>query len=112
VVPAYLFGNTKLLSCWAGEGIPYLRQVLEWLSRKVLGFAAILIFGRFIVPIPYRVPVFCVMGKAIPTYHIQCEEPTMEQVKEIQQQLLNGMQKVFDEHKALYGWEDAKLIIK
>lgn len=110
--PCYLFGNTKLLSCWSGEGIPYGRQVLEWLSRKVLGFAAILMFGRFIIPIPYRVPVCCVMGRAVPTFHLQCEDPTMEQVKQVQDLLLKGMQETFDEHKSLYGWDDAHLIIK
>ena len=112
LVPCYLFGNTKLLSCWAGEGIPYGRRALEWISRKVLGFAAILIFGRLILPIPYRKPVLCVMGRPVPTFQIQCEEPTMEQVKEIQAQLLKGMQETFDEHKALYGWDNAHLIIK
>ena len=112
LVPVYLFGNTKLLSCWAGEGIPYGRQVLEWVSRKVLGFAAIVMFGRFIIPIPYRVPVFCVMGKAVPTHHLQCEEPTMEQIKQIQDLLLQGMQETFDTHKAYYGWDNAELIIK
>lgn len=112
LVPCYLFGNTKLLSCWAGEAIPHGRQALEWLSRKVLGFAAIIIFGRFGIPIPYRVPVLCVMGKAVPTFQIQCEEPTMEQVKAIQEQLLKGMQETFNEHKALYGWDEAHLIIK
>lgn len=112
LVPCYMFGNTKLLSCWAGEGIPGGRQALEWLSRKVLGFAAILIFGRFVLPIPYRVPVLCVMGKAVSTYHLQCEEPTIEQVKQVQELLLKGMQETFDQHKALYGWDDAHLIIK
>ena len=40
VVPCYLFGNTKLLGCWSGEGIPGVKTVLEKISRK-LGFALI-----------------------------------------------------------------------
>lgn len=110
LVPCYLFGNTKLLSCWAGEGlIP--RNTLEQISRR-LGFALIVIFGRFGLPIPYRVPVLGVMGSAIPTAHIQCAEPTNEQIDEIQAKLLAEMEAMFDRNKALYGWADKKLIIK
>jgi len=112
LVPVYTFGNTKLLSCWAGEGVPYGRPAMEWFSRKVLGFAAIPIFGRFGVPIPFRKPVLCVFGNAIPTFHLQSEEPTMEQVRQVQELLINGMQTTFDKHKALYGAENAKLVIK
>jgi 2-acylglycerol O-acyltransferase 2 len=111
LVPVYLFGNTKILSCWAGEGIPYGRSVLEWISRRV-GFATILIFGRFGIPIPKRIPVMCVMGKGVPTYHLRCEEPSMEQIKKVQGELLDAMTQLFDKHKALYGWDDATLIIK
>jgi len=111
LVPCYLFGNTKVLSCWAGEGIPGGRYILEKVSRKI-GFALILIFGRWGLPIPYRVPVLGVAGKSISTKHMQCEEPTAEQVKEIQEQLLKGMDDVFERNKKFYGWENKKLVIK
>lgn len=111
LVPCYLFGNTKLLSCWAGEGIPKGREILEYISRKV-GFAIIIIFGRFGLPVPRRIPVLGVMGKPIPTKHIKCEEPTEEQIKEVQDKLIEEMQTIFDRYKGLYGWEDKKLIIK
>jgi hypothetical protein len=52
------------------------------------------------------------MGKGVPTYHLQCEEPIMEQIKKVQGQLLDAMTQLFDKHKALYGWDDATLIIK
>lgn len=111
LVPCYLFGNTKLLGCWAGEGIPYGRSVLERISRK-LGFALILVHGRFFLPIPFRKPVLGVMGRAIPTHHIQCEDPTPEQIEIIQAILLEEMEGIFDRYKHLYGWDDKKLIIK
>jgi 1-acyl-sn-glycerol-3-phosphate acyltransferase len=111
IVPCYLFGNTKLLSCWAGEGIPNGRNMLEKISRK-LGFALILVHGRFGLPIPFRRPVLGVMGKPIPTHHIQCEEPTSEQIEVIQTQLLDEMQGLFDNYKHLYGWDSKTLIIK
>jgi 1-acyl-sn-glycerol-3-phosphate acyltransferase len=111
LVPCYMFGNTKLLCCWAGDGIPYGRPILEKISRKI-GFALIILYGRYGLPIPFRVPILAVKGKAISTFHIKCEEPTNEQIAKIQERLINDMQKLFDDHKHLYGWEDQRLIIK
>jgi 1-acyl-sn-glycerol-3-phosphate acyltransferase len=111
IVPCYIFGNTKLLGCWAGEGIPKGRYLLERISRK-LGFALILVHGRFLLPVPWRKPVLGVMGKGIPTHHIQCEDPTPEQIETIQAILLEEMEALFDRYKHLYGWDDKKLIIK
>lgn len=110
LVPCYMFGNTRALDCWAGEGIGA-RNLLENISRRV-GFATILIYGRWGLPIPHRVPILGVMGKPIPTKQIQCEEPTMEQVNAIQAILLKEMQSLFERYKDLYGWNDIDLIIK
>jgi len=110
LVPCYMFGNTHALSCWAGEGIGG-RTWLENISRKV-GFALIIIYGRFGLPIPYRVPILGVMGMPIPTKQMQCEEPTKEQIDEIQGLLLEEMQNLFERYKNLYGWQDTDLIIK
>lgn len=111
LVPCYMFGNTKLLHCWAGDGVPGGRTILEKISRK-LGFALIVFYGRFGLPIPFRSPVLAVKGKGIPTFHIKCEEPTDEQIRTIQNQLIDDMQKLFDDHKRLFGWESQKLVIK
>jgi len=111
LVPCYLFGNTKLLSCWAGEGIPGAKTILERVSRK-LGLALILIHGRFGLPIPFRVPILAVLGKPIKTFDIKNEEPTMEQIEKIQGLLLEEMQDIFDRYKELYGWKDKRLIIR
>lgn len=111
LVPAYLFGNTKLLGCWAGEGVPGLHPFLEKISRKI-GFALILFFGRWGLPIPYRVPILGVLGKPIPTFDIMCEEPTNEQIAAIQKLLIDEMEEIFEKYKALYGWDDKRLIIK
>jgi hypothetical protein len=112
IVPCYIFGNTGLYRCWAGEGIPGVRSLLERFSRKVAGFAAILFWGRFGLPIPLRVPLLAVTGKAIPTYHMKCEEPSEEQVLQVQDQLIVDMESLFDRYKSLYGWEDKSLVIK
>ena len=106
-----MFGNTKVLNCWAGEGIPGAKYVLEKLSRK-LGFALILIHGRFFLPIPFRKPMLAVLGKAIKTHHIKNEDPTPEQIEMIQKELLSEMERIFDTYKSFYGWDDKKIIIK
>ena len=111
LVPCYIFGNTKLLSCWMGEGIPFVRPILEKISRK-LGFALILIHGRFGLPIPRRLPLLAVKGKHIRTDHLKCEEPPMEMILELQAKLITELQSVFDRNKHLYGWKDKRLIIK
>ena len=111
ISPCYLFGNTKLLNCWAGEGIPGLSFVLEKLSRK-LGFALILIYGRFFLPVPFRKPILAVMGRPIETHHMKNEDPTLEQIQEIQMKLLGEMERIFDTYKPYYSWDDKNLIIK
>ena len=112
LVPCYLFGNTKLLDCWSGEYLPFhVKSFIEWLSRKA-GFAIILIYGRWGLAIPYRRPVLGVAGRGIQTKHIQCDEPTMEQIEEIQGKLIIEMERIFNTYKHLYGWDDKKLVIK
>lgn len=106
LVPCYLFGNTKLLSCWIPGG-----RLFERWSRKI-GFALLWPYGRFGLPIPHRIPVLGVTGPPIPTYHIQCEEPTPEQVRVVHEQLLVAMQELFDRYKGLYNWNDTELIIR
>lgn len=111
LTPCYIFGTTSMLQCWTGEGIPGGRDGLQRLSRK-LGFGLILIFGRWMLPIPNRTPTLGVVGKTIETMHMKCDHPTDEQVQEIQEKLIQRMQEVFDTHKHLYGWEKKHLIIK
>lgn len=109
--PCYIFGNTKILKCWHGQGIPGGTEFLSTLSRK-LGFGLILIFGRFGLPVPIRIPCLGVTGKAIPTHHIQCEDPPDKQVKEIQDLLIQKERELFNKYKHLYGWDDKHLVIK
>jgi Diacylglycerol acyltransferase len=111
LIPCYMFGHTKLLSCWSGHGMPGARSVLEKISRR-LGVALVLPYGRYGLPIPRRIPIFAVAGRAIPTVHLQKEEPTDAEIREIQEKLIATMQALFDRHKHLYGWQEKQLVIK
>lgn len=111
LVPCYIYGNTKLLSCWHGNGIPGAEKLLEKISRKI-GFALILFFGRLGLPIPYRIPLLAVKGKPIPTWMHQCEEPSAEAIEKVQKQLVEAMENLFDTYKHLYGWDEKSLVIR
>eukprot|EP00808_Paulinella_micropora_P000510 g70968.t1 len=105
VVPCYLFGNTKTLSCVMH---PWIRA----LSRRV-GFGTTLFWGRFGLPIPRRVPIFGVMGApiAVPRYERYQDIPHAE-VQRIHEEFMAKMQELFDKFKGLYGWEGKHLVIK
>jgi Diacylglycerol acyltransferase len=111
LVPCYIFGNTKLLSCWAGEGVPGMRRFLEKISRKI-GFALIFFYGRLGLPIPHRGPLLAVKGRAIRTDHLKSDDPSQETVELVQNELIQEMQGIFDRYKHLYNWKEKRLIIK
>ncbi len=69
----------------------------------------IIFWGRFGLPIPYRIPIVGDMAKPIAVP--QKESPSEEEIEAVHQQLLNAMADLFDEHKAAYGWENKKLVI-
>lgn len=73
------------------------------------GVALIVFWGRFLLPIPYRVPILGAMGKPIPVAKV--DNPTQEQIDAVHAELLEAMVRLFDEHKASYGWEKKKLVI-
>jgi len=110
LLPCYLFGNTQLYSLWCGgDNGSSLHEILRKISRK-LGFALILFWGRFYLPLPYRVPIVGVMGRPI---HVeQNNNPSDEEVLKVHELLMNKMKEVFDKHKDKYGWSHKNLIIE
>jgi hypothetical protein len=71
--------------------------------------ALIIFWGRFFLPVPYRIPIVGAMGRPIPVPKV--DEPSDEDVDRVHAELLVAMVALFDEHKAAYGWEKKKLII-
>lgn len=127
LVPCYLLGNTHLLDIYCGgKQSSSFHKFLKWLSRKAgnnysfllnelicftfaLGFAFILFWGRFFLPIPYRVPIVGVMAKPIEIP--KKENPTNEELNHYHQLLQDEMVKLFNKHKESYGWGQKDLII-
>eukprot|EP01031_Cornospumella_fuschlensis_P044562 gene44562-54498_t len=98
LVPCYLLGNTHLLDIYCGgkAGSP-MNNFLRNISRK-LGFGLILFWGRFFLPVPYRVPIVGIMAKPIEVPHT--DSPSDEEVDKYHKILMDEMVKLFDKHKA------------
>ena len=105
LVPCYLFGNTELLSLWTGGSW---HDFFCNLSRKI-GFATIIFWGRFGLPVPYRIPIVGVMAEPIPVP--KNENPTDEELDVLHKLLMDRMVELFEKYKHSYGWGDKKLII-
>ena len=104
LVPCYSFGNTETLSIFAGGAN---QNLVRSISRKI-GFAVILFWGRFGLPVPYRVPILMVFGEPIP-----CEmkpDPTSEEIDEKHALFLCRLKELFDRHKHSYNWSDKELV--
>ena len=107
LVPCYVFGNTHLYSLWTGGtwGHSWLKKI----SRKI-GFALIVFWGRFWLPIPYRTPILGVMGRPIEVE--RKANPTEEEVDQVHAELVKRMIELFDKYKSSYGWGHKKLIVE
>jgi len=102
LVPSYYFGNTKLMSVVAS---PFIQR---W-SRR-LRFAFMLAYGRWFLPVPYRVPVMLAMGKPIPVE--RRETPTEAEIDELHAKFVVELKRLFDENKGHYGWDHVELSVE
>jgi hypothetical protein len=77
---------------------------------RQLGFALILFWGRWGLPVPFRVPILGAVGMPIPVP--KTEEPAQADIDKYHAALLSGMTELFDDTKRLYGWEEKTLVIR
>jgi hypothetical protein len=78
-------------------------------DASFVGIAIILFWGRFLLPIPYRVPIVGLLGKPIDIP--KKENPSEDEINHFHQLLMDEMVKLFNQHKDIYGWGHKKLII-
>jgi 2-acylglycerol O-acyltransferase 2 len=102
LVPCYTLGNTQILRCLTGG---FLRRLSSLLRVSVTIF-----WGRWFLPIPFRVPILFLVGTPIEV--TQCDEPTQEQIDELHGKFLAQMKDLFESHKALYGWGHKDLVFE
>ena len=69
------------------------KSILKKLSRTIK-FATVLFWGRFLLPVPYRVPILGVI--ADPIQVTQNDAPSDEEIERVHAELVKKMQDLFD----------------
>ncbi|XP_061753658.1 2-acylglycerol O-acyltransferase 3b isoform X1 [Nerophis ophidion] len=100
LVPVYSFGETELFQqITFSEGT--LGRTLQDLFKKITGFAPCLFIGERWVLLPSRTPIITVVGSPISVP--QRATPTKEEVDHYHQLYMDGLSKLFHEHKVSCG---------
>ncbi|XP_072474046.1 2-acylglycerol O-acyltransferase 1 [Notamacropus eugenii] len=113
LVPVFSFGENDLFKQVTNPEGSWLRAIQEKLYQKV-GFTLPLFHARGIFQysfglMPYRKPIFTVVGHPIPVQ--QNPHPTPEQIDELHQTYLEELRKLFEEHKRKYGISEQESLI-
>jgi len=110
IIPIFSFNQRKVYDFWVPNW-PWLHKF----GRKI-GFLPILIQGYMGIPfgIPKQVPLSMVVGKPIPVRKMTADEikDNINELHSINNQLINAMQRIFDDHKDKFNMHENILIIK
>jgi len=66
--------------------------------------------GRYFLPIPRRVPLLIVVGKAVGMPRLI--QPTAEEIDYHHSRVVNEVRRIFETYKSGYGWQDKRLVVK
>ncbi|XP_027729633.1 2-acylglycerol O-acyltransferase 1 isoform X2 [Vombatus ursinus] len=113
LVPVFSFGENELFKQVNNPEGSWLRAVQEKLYQK-MGFTLPLFHARGVFQysfglMPYRKPIFTVVGHPIPVQ--QNLHPTPEQIDELHQTYLEELRKLFEKHKRKYGISEQETLI-
>eukprot|EP01083_Nonionella_stella_P011959 33944_1 len=108
VVPMYGFGNCQVLECWFDK-----YGIMKAISKK-LKMSLIVMYGRWYLWIPNRIPLYNVTGPIVRNKYANnpIKEPTQQQIDEYHDRILAETTKLFNQHKGIYGWSDKELVFK
>jgi 1-acyl-sn-glycerol-3-phosphate acyltransferase len=104
IICLYNFGNTAAMSAITD---PW--GIAQALSRKIK-LALTMGFGRFGLPVPFRVPIVVIVSEPIPVP--KKANPTEEEVEEMLGNVIKTLEDMFEKHKHSYGWGYKKLVVK
>ncbi|KFZ54873.1 2-acylglycerol O-acyltransferase 2 [Antrostomus carolinensis] len=110
LVPIFSFGENDLFEQVRNPKGSWLRQ-LQHRLQQIMGISLPLFHARGIFQysfglIPYRRPIYTVVGKPIPVQ--RKHRPSKEEVDQVHQKYLNELCKLFEEHKAKYNIPEDK----
>ncbi|XP_062495231.1 2-acylglycerol O-acyltransferase 2 [Pezoporus occidentalis] len=105
LVPVFSFGENDLFEQVRNPQGSWLRRVQHQL-QKFMGISLPLFHARGIFQysfglVPYRRPIYTVVGKPIPVQRNR--KPSEEEVDRVHEKYLNELSKLFEEHKAKYN---------
>ncbi|XP_054482230.1 2-acylglycerol O-acyltransferase 3b [Anoplopoma fimbria] len=104
LVPVYSFGENELFrQVVFSEGS--LGRRLQDLFKKIMGFAPCLFVGERLVFLPYKTPITTVVGSPISVP--KCITPTEEEVNHYHRLYMEGLSKLFQEHKVSCGLSES-----
>ncbi|KAM7397836.1 hypothetical protein PAMA_005932 [Pampus argenteus] len=103
LVPVYSFGENELFrQIVFSEGS--LGRRLQDLFKKIMGFAPCLFLGEHLALVPYRTPITTVVGSPISVP--KRATPTEEEVDHYHRLYMEGLSKLFHEHKVGCGFSE------
>ncbi|XP_051009979.1 2-acylglycerol O-acyltransferase 1-like [Acomys russatus] len=113
LVPVFSFGENDLYKQINNPKGSWLRTVQDTMLN-LTGFTIPLICGRGIFQysfglMPYRKPIYTVVGRPIPVQ--QTLHPTPEQIEELHRTYLQELRTLFEEHKGKYGIPEHKTLV-
>ncbi|XP_041506825.1 2-acylglycerol O-acyltransferase 1 isoform X2 [Microtus oregoni] len=113
LVPVFSFGENELFKQINNPEGSWLRFAQETL-KKSTGFTLPLCYARGIFQynfglVPYRKPIYTVVGRPIPVR--RTPHPTQEQIDQLHQTYMEELKKLFDEHKGKYGIPEHKTLV-
>ncbi|XP_051009977.1 2-acylglycerol O-acyltransferase 1-like [Acomys russatus] len=113
LVPVFSFGENDLYKQINNPKGSCLRTVQDTM-QNLTGITIPLIYGRGIFQysfglMPYRKPIYTVVGRPIPVQ--QTLHPTPEQIEELHRTYLQELRTLFEEHKGKYGIPEHKTLV-
>ncbi|XP_030632679.1 2-acylglycerol O-acyltransferase 1-like [Chanos chanos] len=113
LVPVFSFGENDLFNQVKNPKGSLIRGIQEKM-RKTLGFTAPLFHGRGVFQysfgiMPYRKPVYTVVGEPIAVDYTMC--PSSEDVDRLHSRYLQALSQLFEKHKTKYGIEEHQHLI-
>ncbi|XP_039225612.1 2-acylglycerol O-acyltransferase 2-A-like [Crotalus tigris] len=105
LVPVFSFGENELYDQIKNPTGSWVRWIQDRL-QKIMGFSLPLFYARGIFQytfgfLPYRKPIFTVVGKPIQVE--KKHNPSQDEVDDLHKRYLEGLSKLFEEHKLKYN---------
>ncbi|XP_072111588.1 2-acylglycerol O-acyltransferase 1-like [Mobula birostris] len=105
LVPVFSFGENELFNQVNNPRGSTLRTIQERL-QKIMGFALPLFHARGVFQynfglLPYRKPIYTIVGKPIVVQ--QSQIPSNQEIEALHSKYIEALNQLFEEHKAQYG---------